>query len=607
MNSEASDKSAITDEHDPARRVSDLEEHLRQQCRVSMALRDIVLALGTPADLDNVLRRVLEKAADLVDAERATLYLTEETTGNLVSRHTTGAEVETIRLAVGHGIAGSVVESGCPVRVRDVYDDPRFDRTWDELTGFRTRSTVAVPMKNHAGHTIGVLQALNKRGADEFSSDDEDLLGSIAAQAATSIDNARLFESALQNNEKLKRAQEQLERKVAHLKLLFELENAMASAASESELVGVALVKTVGATKARAGGALIAGEGAEPLTSYVLQGDSPQELIARRATRLDGVLGYATRERAEVNLEDIGDGPSGLSADDMERGLAVRSVLAVPLVTEGGLTAGALALYDRTDAAAFSQDDLELVRLVAVNLTTAISLQRAREQREKSDQLSTIGRLMAGVMHDLKTPLTVISGYVQMLAPTEDGLLRNEYAVIVLKQLDRITAMQREVLAFARGERSLLASRVHLPDFFRDLRQQIEREILGRPVTFELRASDCGAARFDETKMTRVFHNLMRNAIEAMGDAGGTIGIDVTREGDDLIFSVRDTGPGIAAEIEGSLFESFVTTKRGDETGNAGLGLAIVKKIVEEHGGSICVKSSDRGACFAIRLPQTSG
>ena len=110
-------------------------------------------------------------------------------------------------------------------------------------------------------------------------------------------------------------------------------------------------------------------------------------------------------------------------------------------------------------------------------------------------------------------------------------------------------------------------------------------------------------ARFDEGRLARVIHNLARNAIEAMGEAGGVLTIGARMDGQDLLITVQDTGPGIPAAIEGQLFQSFVTMGKA---GGTGLGLAIVKKIVEEHGGSVSVSSSSAGATFELRLPQTS-
>jgi signal transduction histidine kinase len=115
--------------------------------------------------------------------------------------------------------------------------------------------------------------------------------------------------------------------------------------------------------------------------------------------------------------------------------------------------------------------------------------------------------------------------------------------------------------------------------------------------------ADRGVARFDEGKILRVIHNLARNAAEAMGEKGGRFTIRVARdtENDELVITFQDTGPGIPKEIEHRLFQSFVTSGK---KGGTGLGLAITKRIAEEHGGTISVHSSSRGATFKMRLPQ---
>jgi len=162
--------------------------------------------------------------------------------------------------------------------------------------------------------------------------------------------------------------------------------------------------------------------------------------------------------------------------------------------------------------------------------------------------------------------------------------------------------MQREVLEFARGERSILLRRVYLTKFFGEVELQLMQELAGTNVKLVMEVEDRGVARFDEAKMTRVAHNLVRNAVEAMGESGGTITVRAYRDGADLVLSFADTGKGVPKEIEGRLFQSFVTAgkKRG-----TGLGLAIVKKIVEEHDGTISFDSTlNEGTTFTVRIPR---
>jgi signal transduction histidine kinase len=168
--------------------------------------------------------------------------------------------------------------------------------------------------------------------------------------------------------------------------------------------------------------------------------------------------------------------------------------------------------------------------------------------------------------------------------------------------------MQREVLEFARGERSMLVRKVYLASFFEDLASQLRRELEAGKVTLVLDLADRSTARFDQGKIIRVIHNLARNAVEAMGNAGGTLSLRVRRSAESdpspksaLVIDVADTGPGIPKEIEARLFQSFVTAGK---KGGTGLGLAIVKKIVEEHEGTISVQSTSNGTTFTIVLPQ---
>jgi signal transduction histidine kinase len=232
----------------------------------------------------------------------------------------------------------------------------------------------------------------------------------------------------------------------------------------------------------------------------------------------------------------------------------------------------------------------------------------SRESREREERLTTIGRLLSGVIHDLKTPLTVISGYVQLMQHADKRAVREEYADLALKQFEHIGAMQRDVLEFARGEKNVLIRKVYLANFFGDVKEQLTMQLARVGVELVIELADKGVARFDEGKILRVIHNLARNAAEAMADKGGKLTIKVSREkekggnhDETLVITVSDNGPGIPKEIEHRLFQSFVTSGK---KGGTGLGLAITKRIAEEHGGTISVHSSSRGATFKMRLPQ---
>src|ERR1700690_4461351 len=146
-------------------------------------------------------------------------------------------------------------------------------------------------------------------------------------------------------------------------------------------------------------------------------------------------------------LGDDIEGPVSARLGQMLQ-LPATSAIALPLEGESDEAVGALALYNSRKPHGFSQDDRALLRLISANASTAVRLFRSRLERERSERLTTIGRLLSGVMHDMRTPLTVISGYVQLMATAADPGQRADHARLILKQFDLISAMQREVLEF---------------------------------------------------------------------------------------------------------------------------------------------------------------
>jgi signal transduction histidine kinase/putative methionine-R-sulfoxide reductase with GAF domain len=582
-------------------RLADAEAALSREMRVSKALREVGVALGTTLDLDRLLELILDKITEALEADRATLYLLDETNDELVSRIVQGEEVRSIRLKIGHGIAGHVARTGKPLHVRDAYKDPRFSAEWDMLSGYRTRSILAAPIRNHLGKTMGVVQVLNKKRG-EFTDDDAEILAALATQAAVSIDNSRLFMSVTQKNIQLLDTKEQLENRVDDLKLLFDLERAMARATSLDELLIAVLGEATRACEAKMGAVALRDPEGRAGALYII--DERTRKMKRLPYPDDaGLIGWAIQHN-EVLVTSRADSDPRRDPELDERigGAATKTALIVPL--EGEHTPmGALAIYNKRSGRPFDDEDRELLQLVTANASTAILLQLSREGREREERLTTIGRLLSSVIHDLKTPLTVISGYVQLMQGSNDRRIRERYANLVLRQFDLIGAMQREVLEFARGEKSVLVRKIYLQKFFDDVRGQLEADLARRGVELVVDVQERGTARFDEGKILRVVHNLARNAVEAMGRRGGKFVIKVTRDRGDgsLLLSFSDTGPGIPKEIEHRLFQSFVTSGK---KGGTGLGLAIVKKIAEEHGGSIAVQSSSRGATFKLRIPQ---
>jgi GAF domain-containing protein len=439
-----------------------LKDALRREMRIARALREVGAALGPSGELDDVLELVLEKTQELLESERATLFLLDETTGDLVSRIVGGGQVRSVRLRVGYGIAGYVAQTGKTLRILDAYSDPRFEAEWDRLTGFRTSSMLATPLRNHLGATIGVLQVLNKRESAEFTVEDEELLVALSTQAAIAIDNSRLVLRLKEKNRQLLDMQLALERRVRDLQLLFELERATARPDSLKALAEAVLTHVVPACGARGGAMLVAEEDGEEYLLFVSQESGSSGVSGHRVRSSNGLLALVMRDRTARQL-----GPAELSAQNLEVDMdfEVHSAIIAPLEGEDSAV-GVLALFDQSFPSAFGDHDVELVHLVSANVSTALRLYRAAAARERGERLTAIGSLLSQVVHDFKTPMTVISGYAQLMADADDRAQRAEYAEEIIRQFEMVASMQREVLEFARGERILFVRRIHLGRFF---------------------------------------------------------------------------------------------------------------------------------------------
>jgi signal transduction histidine kinase len=261
---------------------------------------------------------------------------------------------------------------------------------------------------------------------------------------------------------------------------------------------------------------------------------------------------------------------------------------------------GAIEILDKEDPAeGFDQADEKLLVLIGAQVAKAIAVARGRSEQSNRDRLASIGRLLAGMLHDLKTPMTIISGYAQLMASCDDASQRETYVAQVLRQFDLMSGMTREVLAFARGDSDIFIRKVYLHQFFAEMLTQLRTAMKGRDIDVILDAEYDGVAFFDEQKVMRVFHNLARNAAEAM-PSGGTLRIGTRLEQGWLTLSISDNGPGIPVEVQGRLFQLFASGKRG----GTGLGLAIVRKVVDDHQGDITWTTGDTGTTFRIRLPR---
>ncbi len=156
------------------------------------ALLQLQRDLALEVDLDRVLEKIARAACEILDADRATIYVIDESSRELWSRVLTGDRMREIRLPLdGRGLAAEVARSGQVISIADAYEDPRFNPEVDARSGYRTRTLLIVPIESREGKRIGVLQAVNKRDGD-FDGEDAELGRALAASAGIALEHAQL-------------------------------------------------------------------------------------------------------------------------------------------------------------------------------------------------------------------------------------------------------------------------------------------------------------------------------------------------------------------------------------------------------------------------------
>ncbi len=242
-------------------------------------------------------------------------------------------------------------------------------------------------------------------------------------------------------------------------------------------------------------------------------------------------------------------------------------------------------------------------RVVAID---DISEQLRLEQRlAQQERLAALGRLAAGLAHEVNTPVTGIASYAQLLRDLTD--LADPRAPLVEKleeQAFRVARIVTNLLELARPsgfERQL----VDLADIARDGLVQMRGEAERSGIELRLAAEGDTVVNGNRVQLELVMHNLLRNAVQAT-PPGGAVEVRVATEHDQARLDIADTGPGVPADLGDRIFEPFVTTREG--RGGTGLGLAITRDIVRAHGGTIHVAANvPRGTVVRVELPLDGG
>jgi PAS domain S-box-containing protein len=513
-----------------------------KSARLLRALIEIGQELASTTDLEELLDCVLRAAREVFQFENAIIRLLDEDGISLVTAAAYGyTEQAMAPLRIGQGVMGRAAAELTPILVEDITALP------DYVPGIPgAQSELAVPLINK-DRLVGVLNVESPRpGA--FSREDIDPLLILGRQAAIAIGNARLYERLRNMSDQYQRLNQLNDRMLKSINLgVYTVDTELTITSwnrSMAEMSGVPAERAVGARLPELFPTLL-GEGIIDRLNKVLEGGSFEKLRLVHRTA-DGSVRFQKRRLAPLKEGD--------------------DVIGVVVIVE---------------------DITEYRRLL--------------DQTIQSEKLAELGRLSAGIAHEINNPLSLISYATQLLG--REGPL-NEFQQEMLDKIDievdRMKTLTGGLLSFSSSRESynrLVDLNTLVDEVLRLIRYDLQRKAVQIVTDY----SALPLVQADPNKLKQVIINLLMNAAQAIGQ--GQVELKTTMFGDDKVeLAVRDDGPWIADDMQDQIFEPFFTTK--PEGVGTGLGLYICRNIIQEHGGEILLESElGVGSVFRVRLP----
>jgi signal transduction histidine kinase len=556
------------------RDFDDMAEALAGRTAELEELGEIARSLAGTLETDEVLRRVTDAAARLVDADGCAIALMAPGGRTLrLAEHSLGlmASVAGLELPANASLLGWVATNGEAVLLHDVMSDPRVANVSGGLS--RAGSVICAPLLGRSG-ALGTLLAARVQGADPFTEADLRLLERLSGQAAVAVENAHLVE-----------AERRRARESESIRLVARTVSTVQGLEDTLEIVAREACGIVGADACR--------------VMLLRPGDEGLEVVATSG-RTDDAVGAVLPVRGELLEAPLRRGRPAIvdEADD--------HAASVPLRV-GDETLGVLAAT--RDDAPFGPEDARLLSAFADH--AAVALRNAQLLEAAQAAARARAEFIATMSHELRTPLNAVLGHLQILEMEIHGPLTADQR----QSLGRIDAASRhlrglieEVLSFSRleaGRAEVRVEEVDVCDLGGEVAAVIEPLATEKSIAFHLETCEPHpVVRTDPDKVRQILINLAGNAVK-FTDAG-EVRIRVRAHGPGVALAVSDTGPGIAAEDQERVFRAFEQLHTGFARphGGTGLGLYLSGQYARMLGGTIEVDSEPgRGSTFTLVLP----
>src|SRR5882724_1124914 len=545
-----------------------------------------------------------DRAARLLSADRAMLFVWEEDSSCLMARAARGFrrdDLDTISIKAGNGLIGQAFQNEDIERTSggtgSMVEDPF-------LTLFPVRDAVAVPIRA-AGQVAGVLYAGRRAPRSPFSDEEVLLLLVIADRVGTALAHRQFVEASRGHVARLR----ELEMFVSHVPVDGELQGMLARACETACRLAGVTVAALGVAAGPDGLAIAASTGL------------PAELVgAWRADPGRGLTGEMFSTQRPVVCRDV-QSRDGCE-DDPLRIAGLRGCLVLPLRL-GHQTVGALYLAD-PEAREFTPEQVGAAQVLASLLAVAMEHHRrhgesrvtfegmlsAQEQHIQMEKARAVGAMAGGIANEFNNLLAVILGKTQlMLARAPDGSMREGLGAVD-EAAWRAADIVRRLQGFAATSMDDSMTSVDLTAVVEDAvvlsRPVWKDEAEARSVGIEM-VTDLDKVPPIEGQMgalREAVMNLILNAVDAM-PSGGRLGLTTRCVDTGVELQVSDTGEGIPEDVRRRIFDPFFTTRAPQRTG---LGLSVVHGVVERHRGSVRVRSEEGGGTtVTLSLPAAHG
>lgn len=359
---------------------------------------DMSELLAIRTNVEGLIEHVVHTASQVMQADRASLFLLDTATGELWSKVAQGEGSGEIRIPTGVGIAGWVAKNGQLLNIADAYTDDRFNPEVDYRTGYRTRAVLCGPVKNLQGDTVGVVQVINKRGG-VFSYDDETLFRAFTYQIAIAVENFRLYQNIVGSHEKLV--------------TLLDVVNALMQTLDLDALMHKIITKMSEALRAERSSLFLLDAHTGELWAKQAEGADGAEI---RFPRTAGLAGYVATSGQVLNVPDAYADARFNPAFDQSTGFRTRSVLCAPVYNRAGEIIGVTQVMNKKGGV-FTQEDVNLLQVLASQIAVALeNAQLYARTLSMNKYLESIGRSISNSILTLDNNYRVVTANRAALA-----------------------------------------------------------------------------------------------------------------------------------------------------------------------------------------------